>query len=109
MPQARDVYDLPVEYLRCRAFGHAWEEFVPVGMGTPSFGFRYSLRCGRCTTCRFDLIDVIGGVADRQYAYPDDYKLDQPTDRAEIRLVLSQRDRKLRERKVYRGDLEKIA
>jgi hypothetical protein len=105
----RTVYDLPNRYLKCRGFGHRWDEFVPVGMPAPSFGFRYALRCDSCTTERYDIIDATGGVADRQYAYPDDYKLDVATDKAEIRLIYEARSRKVRQRKVYRGHLERSA
>jgi hypothetical protein len=81
------VDDLPVEYLHCRAFGHTWEEFVPVGMRKPEWGFRFSLLCTHCQTERHDLIDVAGNVGQREYRYMPDYQLDVATNRAEVRLM----------------------
>lgn len=97
------VDSLPVEFLRCRAFGHAWEEFVPVGMRKPPFGFRFSLLCTSCETERHDLIDAAGNVASREYRYMPDYHLDVRTNRAEIRLMYESRRKKTR--LARRGDL----
>lgn len=85
------VTDLPLEFLRCRAFGHRWEEFVPVGKRKPEFGFRFSLLCTTCGAERHDVVDTNGYVAAREYQYPDGYQLDTPTDRAECRLLYHQR------------------
>ena len=76
--------------LRCRTFGHAWDEFYPDNMGTPMFGWRLSLRCMRCTAERHDIIDRIGAVGSRQYSYPDGYKLarDETPTREQMRLSL---------------------
>ena len=90
------VDSLPVEFLRCRAFGHAWEEFVPVGMRKPEFGFRFSLLCTSCESERHDLIDVAGNVAAREYRYMPDYALDVATDRAEVRLLYEARRKRTR-------------
>lgn len=84
--KSQTVHDLPLDYLRCRAFVHHWEEFVP-RKRKPSFGFRISLLCTSCGTERHDIIDTVGGLADRQYTYPDGYQLEAPTDKGEARLL----------------------
>lgn len=62
------------EYLKCRTWGHSWDDFTPTEMRRPSFGWRYSLRCVRCGTERHDLIGRLGDVLSRQYIYPEAYK-----------------------------------
>lgn len=92
--------DLSTDHLKCRAFGHRWEEFIPVGMGKPEFGFRFSLLCTRCGTERHDLIDQLGQVAHRAYHYADEYELgtlEKPT-REDIRLHLHERKRSVARR-----------
>ena len=100
------VDTLPVDYLRCRAFGHAWEEFVPRGKRKPEFGFRFSLLCTSCTTERHDLIDTLGQVVAREYVYPDGYQLDVRTNRPEVRLFYE--DRRKRGVLARRGTHAKI-
>ena len=76
--------------IRCRTYGHAWDEFYPDDLGPPEFGWRLSLRCTRCTSQRHDTIDHIGQVGQRRYIYPDGYQLsreDTPT-RTEFRQSL---------------------
>lgn len=60
--------------VRCRTYGHAWDEFYPDDLGPPMFGWRLSLRCVRCATERHDTIDHIGQVGSRRYIYPDGYQ-----------------------------------
>jgi hypothetical protein len=76
--------------LRCRTYGHSWDEFYPDNLGTPMFGFRLSLRCTRCTTERHDVIDHIGQVGQRRYIYAPDYQMgrDELPTREELRLSL---------------------
>jgi len=76
--------------LRCRTYGHAWDEFYPSNLGVPIFGWRLSLRCTRCTAERHDLIDSIGSVGGRRYIYPDGYQLkrDETPSREEMRMSL---------------------
>lgn len=64
---------IPLEYLKCRGFLHAWEEFIPVGKRKQLFGDRVSLRCVTCTTERHDIYDTYGVIQAREYVYPDDY------------------------------------
>lgn len=95
------IEDIPVEYLKCRSFGHAWDEFVPVGK-RPGIGFRFSLVCVSCGMERHDGIDVNGNLATREYVQPKGYKLDQGYTRAEFRLVY---ERKRRKKVLRRGHL----
>jgi hypothetical protein len=87
-----DRMGLDQAMLRCRTYGHAWDEFYPDNLGVPLYGWRLSLRCVRCTAERHDLIDHIGQVGQRRYIYPDDYSLgrDETPTREEMRLSLFQ-------------------
>ena len=98
------IDDLPVPFLRCRAFGHKWDEFLPVGKRKAEWGFRLSLLCVSCGTERHDLINATGSVGGREYVYPEGYQLDQKASRDEIRL-LYERKRKVKTI-ARRGNLE---
>jgi hypothetical protein len=90
-----DTTGLDAAALRCRVYGHAWDEFYPDNLGTPFYGWRLSLRCGRCTTERHDLIDSIGRVSSRRYIYPEEYAIEaeeKPT-RDQLRLAMFDRVR----------------
>lgn len=86
-----DLLALPVEWLKCRAFGHAWEEFVPVGKRKPDFGFRISLLCTSCGMERHDVLDTNGNLATREYVEPDGYYGIGKWARAEFRLAYDKR------------------
>ena len=60
-------------FLRCRSYGHAWEEFAPIDLDAPIYGWRLSLRCTRCTMERHDNIDFKGRVMSRRYIPPPGY------------------------------------
>lgn len=92
-------------FLRCRTFGHPWEEYIPVGQADPPWGFRFALRCVTCTTERHDIIDAVGEVSIRRYLYPDGYQGLQ-ANRQECRLELEKRED--RKRKARRGHLEVV-
>jgi hypothetical protein len=79
-----------VEYEKCRIWGHAWEDFTPAGRRPPGWGERFSLRCVRCATERHDVIDALGDLSQREYHYPDDYRLakDETPSRQAMRLDL---------------------
>jgi hypothetical protein len=78
------------EYLRCRTWGHAWEEFVPHGT-RPHWGELFTLRCVRCATERHDVINAYGALGQRHYVYPHDYQLaaDETPTRDEWRVELA--------------------
>ena|ERR1700749_3691695 len=86
---------LDASMLKCRTYGHAWDEFYPDTLGAPVYGWRLSLRCTRCTTERHDVIDSIGAVSQRRYIYPDDYHLmrDEMPSRETLRLAMFDRIR----------------
>jgi len=83
-------FTMRFEYEKCRTWGHAWEDFIPNGKRPQGWGMRFSLRCERCHTERHDVIDSIGELSQRQYVYPDDYRLsaDETPTRAQLRLDL---------------------
>lgn len=94
----------PTEYLRCRTFGHSWEEFVPVGKRKQEHGFRFSMLCVSCGMERHDILDVNGRLNGRQYVQPDGYKLGFPLPRQEARVEFNKRTRK----RARRGTLLKL-
>jgi hypothetical protein len=85
-----DIAGLDVSMLRCRTYGHAWDEFYPDNLGIPMYGWRLSLRCTRCSTERHDVINVRGEVGQRRYLYPDGYQRgrDEQLTREQFRLHL---------------------
>lgn len=99
-----DLSTYPTPFLKCRTFGHAWDEFVPVGKRKPEFGFRFSLLCISCGMERHDLLDVNGAVGARQYVRPEGYKLDFRLPRAEARVEFTSRRRRV----ARRGDLKVV-
>jgi hypothetical protein len=68
-------------FLRCRTYGHAWDEFTPIDLEAPWYGWRLSLRCIRCSTERHDNISYgTNVIMGRQYVYPDGYKIETGKD-----------------------------
>lgn len=92
--KSRNIDELPTEYLKCRAFAHAWDEFIPTNMRRPSFGFRFSLLCVNCGTERHDLLDTLGYLQDRGYKYPIGYQLEIKATKPECREEYHNRTRK---------------
>ena len=89
--------DLSNAVVRCRTYGHAWDEYNPTHLGPPEWGWRLSLRCTRCTAERHDIIDNIGNLSTRQYVYPEGYDLatgESRMTRPEYRQLLYDRFRK---------------
>jgi hypothetical protein len=89
--------DITPAVIRCRTYGHAWDEFSPIDLGPPEFGWRLSLRCTRCLTERHDTIDLNGGVAVRRYIHPEGYSDvlgEEKMTRAEYRQALYSRFRR---------------
>lgn len=86
--------DLPLEWLKCRAFGHAWDEFIPVGKRKPEFGFRISLLCTSCGMERHDVLNTYGGLATREYVAPEGYYGLGPFERAEFRVAYNTKRRR---------------
>lgn len=64
---------LPVEYLMCRDFGHAWMPYTAEAIGR--MGYRQGLRCIRCATRRYREVRLSGHIISARYRYPDDYAL----------------------------------
>jgi hypothetical protein len=93
---------------QCRTYGHAWEEFFPVDMGIPMYGWRLSLRCARCTSERHDTIDALGRINGRRYIYADGYQVarDERPDRDTLRREMYDRIRTKLQRSNAVGSLE---
>jgi hypothetical protein len=90
----RDLSDLPLPWLKCRSFGHSWDEYRPVGKRKPSFGFRISLLCVSCTMERHDIVDTNGNLAARQYVEAEGYYDIGKWSRAEYRLAYNRKRRR---------------
>jgi len=93
------------EYVRCRTFGHAWEE-VPVMEGDAWGRPQFWLRCVRCSTERHDVIDAgSGSLEGRAYQYPEEYRLgrDEMPTRDDFRLRLLSIAADLADRREQRG------
>ena len=85
---------LELSYVWCKTIGHAWDEFTP-HMKRAQFGYRLSLLCVRCTAERHDIVSIIDGrLLQREYRYPEGYKLAMKYSRDEFRKVLIQRIRR---------------
>lgn len=72
-----------LEYSECRTFGHAWYSYESE---RDKIGYQVKLRCERCTTVRYDTINLRGGLQTRQYVYPDGYKQSEKMSRDEWRV-----------------------
>jgi len=49
-------------FLRCRTYNHSWDEFYPLDVHPPTYGWRWSLRGVRCGSERFDNVGFKGRV-----------------------------------------------
>lgn len=77
------------EYLACRTYGHAWDDFDDVTWPIPAGADSITLRCTRCFSVRRFIIDRYGEVIARRYRYARGYQYaradDRPT-KAQFRL-----------------------
>lgn len=69
-----DIADEAAAFLRCRTYNHAWDEFAPIDLEQPLYGWRLSLRCTRCMTERHDTYDFKGRLMGRRYRYAPGYQ-----------------------------------
>jgi hypothetical protein len=84
---------MPLIMLRCRAFGHLWEDqgcLVVTIDRVRAYDQTWHCPCG--TECT-DFFHWRTGarLGQRTYKWPEEYKLDEPTDRAEARKVWFER------------------
>lgn len=97
------IDDLDFKMVMCKTIGHSWDEFIPLAMKRSQMGYRLSLLCVRCTTERHDIISIVNGsLIQREYRYPENYRLAIKYTRDEFRKVLVERMR-LRDRKARRS------
>ena len=80
-----------VDFIECKTYGHAWDEYNPREDPPAGTFDRIALRCTRCGTTRHDHFDRNGEMVARKYSYPDGYRTaaeDKPS-RAALRLMLT--------------------
>lgn len=81
--QVRQADTTDEAFIRCRTYSHAWDEFSPIDLDPPAYGWRLSLRCIRCSTERHDMISYgTGQMLSRRYIYVEGYQTqgeDRPT------------------------------
>lgn len=85
-----------MSFVPCKTYGHSWDEAnIKDAPDLNGWSSRISLRCTRCTTLRFDMLDAAGELGARRYIYPDDYAdvKDMKPTRAELRLIIVRRHR----------------
>lgn len=72
---------------------HAWAEYADDEVDQPEQKgwWWFILKCERCNTRRYDLIDSNGDVFSRRYKYPDGYEVDEKITRTSMRLEWAQR------------------
>jgi hypothetical protein len=68
-----DVRDLYDEFLLCRALHHLWDTNPNFELNT-SYNYILPLRCTRCTTERYDILNAVGDLITRYYRYPEKYR-----------------------------------
>lgn len=94
-----DLATTPPSYIRCRTFGHAWDDVNPTDDEAEDFDLLYSgtnhsllvANCTRCGNHRSDVVNSTGSLVNRRYTYPEGYlmaKGDRRPKRAEFRLQL---------------------
>lgn len=68
-----------VEYLRCRRFGHVWDEGSEIIQTIDRKHYGVSLECGRCHMRRIDVYrDKQYGPITRRYFTPNGYSMEEP-------------------------------
>ena len=76
---ARKYRNLKQEFLICRVIGHAWDETTGLISNRKPiylYGRRFTFRCIRCTTIRYDVYSTANGeLMTRDYEYPDGYHI----------------------------------
>lgn len=88
-----ELTDLQLAFVKCRTYGHSWDEFTPLARPNRVFSWQTHLRCTRCTTERHDSYDTLGEVVQREYKYVEGYALAEKLTRAQFRLELRRRAR----------------
>ena len=87
-----------VSFVECKTWGHAWEEYNPIGSTSDRPGLRMTLECVRCHTRRHDFLNPQGHVTGRQYFYAEGYRstdaFGQKPTRDEMRLIIIKRTRR---------------
>lgn len=89
-----------IEYVECKAYGHAWEPTAPVDWFAENWSKALHSVCVRCGTCKVDDLDLYGRPCQTIYYYSDGYRKyldDFQPERAAARLaVYTRKSRRLR-------------
>ena len=93
-----DLNLMPPVYVRCRTFGHAWNDVDPTSDEADQHATRWPeghgllvTDCMRCSMRRLDVVGVFGKLINRRYVYPEGYlmsKGDHRPKRDEFRMQL---------------------
>jgi hypothetical protein len=94
-----DLTKMPPTFVRCRTFGHAWDDVDPTDAEQDDFDLLWSgndydllvTACPRCSMRRLDVVGEYGALRSRRYQYPEGYlmaKGDTRPKRAEFRVQL---------------------
>lgn len=77
-----DLTVMPPTFVRCRTFGHAWDDVNPTEAEQDDhnllFGSDIPLivtECHRCGMRRHDVVGLQGNLVQRRYEYPTGYLL----------------------------------
>lgn len=87
-----------IEYVECKAYGHAWEPTAPVEWFAKNWDKALHSVCTRCGTSKVVDLDYMGRPMNTIYYYSDGYRryLDDGADRGMARLALYHRRGKRR-------------
>lgn len=65
----------------CRTVGHAWDKIPVTAKVRPIGGIWFVVRCTRCTSERWDVVDGMADVVSRRYRYAEGYLRSKGTGR----------------------------
>lgn len=83
MPKTATLTKLPIDYVKCRGYGHAWDWVSDESLVRDSrkkvIEYTEVLRCLRCDTHRYDQVTLLThDLVKRRYARPVEYDLAKP-------------------------------
>jgi hypothetical protein len=100
-----ELGEMPLNFVKCKTFGHWWDEMALDR--NSMFIYTEAMFCPRCTTKRYFGLDAFFNVINRQYVYPEGYKLAEKANRNELRKELANRKKKERLSALRKGSKRK--
>ncbi len=83
--------ELKLAFVRCKTYGHSWDEFRSTGSTRPA---NLTLRCTRCSMQRYDTVSpVTGELVSRSYDRPPGFRTARLA-RSDLRVELLRRLKK---------------